>query len=230
MIARWHSALCIALAALSLVSLSSAQTATVRGRTDRYDPPDIVTASNVDVTLYQGDTRIGTTTTSQDGMYYFLEVPVGACRIEISPPPGRSRLRPFRVSFRIPQGRPTVDVPAQLLNRFTFEEPAENASVPTDSVAPASGTHSFPTGTIVWFLFKTESEVLHFWGDRTRLTAGQPWSKDLRAPPEATDFLAVLATGEAGNYFGDMVEQESFGELSELPEGARVLATRRLSP
>ncbi|GEM_PF-2844354 len=216
-------------AALVLVSTSVAQTATVRGRIDRYDPPDVITVSYVKVVCCQGSARLDSTTTGQDGMYYFLRVPAGDYRLEITPPPGDSFLRPFELGFEVPPGRPRVDIPARLLNRLVFEQPAADAPVPAGDTVRAEGTHSFPSGTTVWFLFKTGAARYHFSGDTTVLTAGQPWSVRLGVPQGATRLVAVLATLGARADFTAKAAQKFSGDLEGLPDGTRTVAARQFA-
>ncbi|MCX6842803.1 MAG: hypothetical protein NTX53_11020 [candidate division WOR-3 bacterium] len=229
MTTEWCSARSLAFAALVLVSTSVAQTATVRGRIDRYDPPDIVTVSHVKVVRCQGSARLDSTTTGQDGMYYFPRVPAGAYRLEIMPPPGDSFLRSFELGFEVPPGRPKVDIPAQLLNRLVFEQPAVDAPVPTGDTVRAEGTHSFPSGTTVWFLFNTGAARYHFSGDTAVLTAGRPWSVRLGVPQGATRLVAVLATLEARADFAAKAAQKFSGDLEGLPDGTRTVAARRFT-
>ena len=215
------------LVAVLLVSGAMAQTAMVRGRVDRYAPPDVVTASYVKVVLCRDSDRLDSTYTGQDGMYYFRDVPVGTYRLEATPPPSDMSHDTLEYNFEIPPGQSKADIPAQLLDRLVFKEPVENAPVPPGDTIRVEGTHSFPDSTRVWFLFSTEAATYLFLGGSTVLRAGQPWSVGLDVPSGATRLMAALATLEARGEFTRRVAERDFGRLEALPRGTRIITTGR---
>ena len=207
---------------LAVLALATAATATdlVRGRIDRYVPPDIVTASGVRVLLWRADTLKDSAVTGQDGMFYFVSVPKGAYHIEVIPPAEYSGLGRFEYKFAAGT-KPVMDLPLQMLNRFSFEQPAENATVKKDDTIDAAGSHSYPSGTVMWLLFRADRRKRCALGDSLVLEAGRPWSIRLKVPIEAVGLSAVLATPKARGDFG-----ATAGEPGIMPKGARIVATR----
>ena len=121
----------LTLAVLALTAATSG--VTVRGKLCRYIDPDVVTASGVNVVLWRGDTLKDSTTTGQDGMYYFLRVPVGTYRLKVTPP-GDSRFAPLEHRFSIRPGTETFDVAVQLL------VPLGPKEAPPGTTGPRAGT------------------------------------------------------------------------------------------
>jgi len=224
------------LVVLALLAVAEAADTTdlVRGRVDRYVAPDIVTASGVKVVLWQGDTLRESMVTGQDGIFYFVNVPTGTYRLEINPPVQDSGLSPFPCRLTV-RKKKVLDLPAQMLNRLAFEQPAEKASVRAGDTLVVAGTHSFPSGTVIWILFLTSRGEYRLPGDSVVLEAGRPWSLRLIVPNGAYGLLAVLATQKARGYYSLFVEQPTGKEakqdtseqdFKDLLPGARIVATR----
>jgi hypothetical protein len=215
------------LVVLILVAAAAAKTFSIRGRIDRYLPPDIVTASGVKVALWQEDALKYSAVTGPDGMFYFVKVPGGTYRVEMTPPAGDDGVGPFGYKFATGDKR-VLNLPAQMLNRFSFAQPAENAAVNEAGAIDAEGTHSYPSGTVIWFLFTYQgADAYRLLGDNVVLQAGSRWSARLEAPEKATGLVAVLATHKALDDFTAAGKKPT--GFKKLPKSARIVATREFA-
>jgi hypothetical protein len=100
-----------------LAMMASAAGVTVRGKLTRFTGPgNVVKASGVTVVLWRGDMPKDRATTGQDGMYYFLDVPPGDYRLEVTPPAGETEFAPLEHEFSVePDVEAYFDIPVLLL-------------------------------------------------------------------------------------------------------------------